>query len=394
MVRVFRYRLYPTPAQDRAMREQLALCCELYNAALQERREAYRKTGKGRTYSQQSADLKEIRELRPEYAAVFFHLLQDVLRRVDRAFQSFFRRVKAGERPGYPRFKRGGRYQTFVYPDGAKVVAGNKRLRLPGIGSVKIKLHRPLKGDHGSTLVTLDSDGHWYAALTCRDVPTHPRQATGRDVGVDVGLATFAATTAGVAKAIPNPRLLKAARVDLLRAQRRVSRCQRGSKRRCKAVALLAKHHARLRHARRDFQYKTACRLVRRYDRIFIEDLKIKGLAGGWLAGSIYDAAWAQFARILTSKAEEAGCEVVRVDPRGTSQECSVCGADVPKTLAVRMHRCPHCGLVVNRDVNAAWNILRRGRRRQGAVPVGACKDLRIPNLGQSARSGSRHNHL
>jgi putative transposase len=384
--RVYRYRLYPTRSQALALLGLLDLLRELYNAALQERREAYRATGQSPSCYDQQKALPEVREVRPEYQAIHTHLLQDVLTRLERAFGAFFRRVKAGQKPGYPRFKGRGRYRTFTFKDvangnGAKLVSGGQRVRLAGIGNVKLKMHRPYEGRLKQISVTLDGDGHWYAALVCDEVPPKPLPATGRAVGIDVGLTTFAALSDG--GMVANPRPLASARVKVLRAQRRVSRRKRGSQRRRKARVLLAKRHARVRNARRDFHHKTACDLVRRYDRMTVEDLNVKGLAGGMLARPVHDAAWAEFTSILTSKAEEAGREVVRVDPRGTSQMCSACGAEVRKTLAVRIHDCPHCGYVADRDTNAARNIQRRGHRRRGGALKAAADDPRSPLLAR-----------
>lgn len=368
------------------MRETLERMRELYNAALQERRDAYRATGKAPTCYQQQKSLIEVRAARPEYQAIHTHLLQDALTRLDRAFQAFFRRVKAGEKAGYPRFRGKGRYRTFTFKDvshgnGAKLVSGGRRVRLAGIGNVKVKLHRPYEGRVKQVSVTLDGDGHWYVALSCDDVPAKPMPVTGREVGVDVGIATFAALSDGTM--VANPRPLETARREMVRAQRRVTRRKRGSNRRRKAVRVLARKHCRVRNARNDFHHKVALDLVRRYDRIAIEDLNVKGLAGGMLARQVADAGWAQFARILASKAESAGRELVRVDPRGTSQLCSACGAEVPKDLSVRVHRCPHCGYTADRDINAARNVQRRGHRRRGGVADGLAEDPRSPLLAR-----------
>jgi putative transposase len=385
--RTFRYRLSPTPAQERALHGTLDLLRELYNAALQERRDAYRATGQGRSYYDQAADLRDVRALRPEFAGLHFHLLQDALRRCDRAFHAFFRRCKAGEAPGYPRFKGRDRYRTFTFPDaangnGAKLCAGGKRLRLTGIGNLKIKLHRPYEGRLKQISVTRDGDGHWYACLVCEDVPIKPLESTGRQVGIDLGITTFADLSDG--GKVENPRPLESARVEVLRAQRRVSRRQRGSNRRRKAVKVLAGKHARVRRVRRDFHHKTAYQLVHNYDRIGIEDLHVQGLARGMLAKQVHDAAWAEFTEILAAKAECAGRDLVKVEPRGTSQECSACHAEVRKTLAVRIHDCPHCGFSADRDHNAARNIEHRlGRSRRGGALNAAADDPRSPLLGR-----------
>lgn len=371
VLRVYKFRLYPTAAQERALGHTLDLLRAVYNAALEERREAYRKQGVSITKAAQEKSLTEIKRDCPAYASVHTHLLQDVTTRLDRAFRGFFRRVKAGQAPGFPRFKARDRYNTFTFKDagrgnGAAFVAGGKRVRLTGIGNVKVKVHREMEGALKTLGVTRDGCGHWYAIVT-REVDPKPLPPTEREVGIDVGLATFAATSDG--EMIANPRPLETARLRVERAQRRVSRRAKGSRRRRKARVLLAKAHAYVRDARRDFHHKTARSLVERHDRIVVEDLNVKGLARGMLAKSVHDAGWGQFLTILATKAEDAGREVVRVNPSGTSQQCSACGATVAKSLAVRVHRCP-CGYTDDRDVNAARNILRLGQSLRGVAPT------------------------
>jgi len=387
MLRVFRYRLYPTKGQDAALRETTWRLRQLYNAALEERREAYRKQGVSLSGYAQMAEIKQLRLAAPEYGLIHVHLLQDVLTRLDRAYRAFFRRIKAGEKPGFPRFKGRGRYRTFTFKDaknrnGVRLVAGGKRLDLTGIGKVKIKLHRPIAGTVKQVSVTLSGDGHWYAAFACDGVPATPLPQTGETVGIDLGITTFAALSKG--NPVDNPRPYEAALRGLRTAQRRVSRRRRGSVRRRKAVVLLAKRHDKVRCVRRDFHHKVALDLVRRFDTIFVEDLNVKGLARSFLAKQVHDAAWSSFMYIIRAKAESAGREVVAVDPRGTSQQCSGCGAEVPKSLSERVHRCPECGLVEDRDVNAAKNIEWRGQRLRGGVSSGRPNEPRSPDLGEA----------
>jgi len=384
VVRVYRYRLYPTRGQEAVLHETLWRLRELYNAALQHRRDAYRSRRQTVSAYAQMAEIRGVREVRPEYAAIHTHLLQDVITRLDRAYRAFFRRCKAGEKPGFPRFKGRGRYRTFTFKDaanhnGVRLVAGGKRVKLAGIGNVKVKLHRPVEGRIKQASVSLDGDGHWYIAFVCDDVPTRPLPATGKSVGIDVGLTTFAALGDGTM--VANPRPMASARVGLVRAQRKVSRRKRGSARRRKSVALLAKHHARVSRVRKDFHHKVALDIVRRFDSVAVEDLNVKGLASGMLAKSVHDAGWAAFTTILAAKAESAGREFFAVDPRGTSQECSGCHATVRKGLHVRVHACPHCGLVLDRDVNAALNIQGRGQRLREGVVDGLAEDPRSPYL-------------
>lgn len=371
VLRVYRYRLYPTRVQEQTLHRTLELLRELYNAALQERKDAYRRLGVTISAYGQMAELREVRKVCPEFADVHTHLLQDAITRLDRAYRAFFRRVKAGEKAGFPRFKGRGRYRTFTFKDaknhnGARLLAGGKRIKLTGIGNVKVKLHRQIQGHIKQVSVSRSGDGHWYVALTCDDVPTKPLPATGKSVGLDLGITTFAALSDGTT--VDNPRPFEAAQRQLAAAQRRVARRKRGSKRRRKAVALLAKQHERVRRIRLDHHHKVALDLVRRFDLIAVEKLNIKGLARARLAKQVHDAGWGQFTTILAGKAECAGREFIAVDPRGTSQECSGCGAVVRKGLSVRVHDCPTCGLVEDRDVNAAKNVQARGHRARGGA--------------------------
>lgn len=381
MVRVYRYRLRPTPAQERALLETLARLRELYNAALQERRDAYRLLHASLTAYGQMKSLVEVRKVRPEYAAIHTHLLQDVISRLERAYAAFFRRLKAGQKPGFHRFKGRDRYRTFTFKDagkgrGAAIVAGGKRVRLFGIGQVKVRLHRPIEGNVKQVSVTLSGDRHWYIAFVCDNVPAQPLPAIGVDVGIDVGLKAFLATSDG--EVVDNPRLMARAAAEVARAQRCVARRKRGSRRRRKAVAILSKKHAHVQNQRRDFHHKTARALVQAYDVIAVEDLNVKGLAGGMLAKSVADVGWGSFLRILAGKAESAGREVVKVPPAGTSQRCAMCGATVPKTLAERTHSCG-CGFVEDRDVNAALNIRGLGRSLRRGAAVALPNDPRSP---------------
>jgi putative transposase len=386
MVRVYRYRLYPSRAQHVVMLGILWLLRELYNAALQHRSDVYRRTGETVSAYTQMREIAGIREVRPEYQAIHTHLLQDAITRLDRAFSAFFRRCKAGDLPGYPRFKGRDRYRTFTFKDashnnGVRLAAGGKRVKLAGVGNVKLKLHRPVEGRIKQASVTLSGDGHWYVAFACDGVQPNPLPATGASIGVDVGITTFAALSNG--ELVSNPRPYETAQQALGKAQRVVSRRKRGSHRRRKATRKLAKRHDKVSRVRLDFHHKTALDLVRRFDVIAVENLNVKGLAQMALAKQVHDAGWAQFTNIIRAKAEKAGREVVAVDPRGTSQECSGCGAVVKKGLGVRVHTCA-CGLVLDRDTNAAINIASRGHRLRGGL--NAPVEPRSPYLAVSGR--------
>ena len=390
MLRVYRYRLYPTAAQDTAMRWTLDRLRELYNAALEERIGAYRKRGLSLSGYSQMAELKAVRAERPEYASMHVHLLQDAVTRLDKAYRAFFRRLKAGGPAGFPRFRGKGRYTSFTFKDaknrnGVAFDEKAKHLRLTGMGTLKVKVHRPTEGVLKQVTITLGGDGHWYACLCCADVPTKPLPATGQSVGIDIGISTFAALSDGTM--VANPRHYERTQAKLRRIQRIVSRRRnKRSNRRRKAVALLAKHADRVRRTRLDFHHKVAAGIVRRFDRIAVEDLNVRGLAMGRLAKQVSDAGWAQFTTILASAAECAHREFVAVDPRGTSQRCSGCGTVVPKKLSVRIHDCPSCGLVLDRDENAARNIEGRGHRLRGGMIDGSPDEPRSPYLAVCGR--------
>jgi putative transposase len=306
--------------------------------------------------------------------------LHDVLLRVERAFQAFFRRVKAGETPGYPRFQGRHRYHSFTYPQygGGAVVAGGV-LSLSKIGRVPIRLHRPLEGFPKTVAISREADG-WYACISCADVLAQPLPPTGHETGIDVGLKVFLVTAHGVV--FKNPRHYRKAERYLRKCQRRVSRRKKGSHRRKKAVQLVAKAHQDVRCQRTDFHHKTALALVREHDTIYLEDLQVRNLVRNQhLAKSISDAGWAQFRTILGGKAAYAGRRVIAVNPAYTSQGCSGCGALVQKCLSVRTHVCTACGLVMDRDENAAINILRAGQALRGVPALAGALNREAPSL-------------
>jgi putative transposase len=358
MRKTFKYRLYPTGNQAQALDHQLGEARRLYNAALQERRDAYQSAGISLRYDDQANQLKDIRAERACDLANF-SCSQDVLRRVDKTFKAFFRRVKNGEKPGYPRFKSRFRYDSITFPsygDGCRL-RDNGKLYVQGVGEIKVKLHRPVAGRIKTVSVKREA-GCWYVCFSV-EVEDLADSVLYEDIGIDLGLSSFAVLSDGTV--IENPRWYKQAQAKLRLAQRRVARGKRGSKGRRKAVALLQRAHAKVRHQRRDFHHQTARRLLDTYSVIYVEALTIKGLAGGMLAREVNDAGWGQFLQILRDKAAEAGRVVFGVNPSGTSQTC-VCGASVPKTLSQRWHDCPECGLSLARDHVSALVIQGLGR--------------------------------
>jgi putative transposase len=370
--KTYKYRLMPTPEQSRALETVLWSCRTLYNVALEQRKTWWQRGQDiGASYYQQKAELPDLKDACPEYAEVNAQVLQDVILRVERTYQAFFRRLKNGETPGYPRFQGQRRYHSFTFPQyGGGAVLDGSILSLSKIGRIPLRLHRSPHGTPKTVTISREADG-WYVCISCADVPAAPLALTGNETGIDVGLKVFLTTADG--EVVENPRQYRKTEKHLAKAQRRVSRRKKGSKRRRKAVQLLAQKHQKVRRQRRDFHHKTALYLLRTYDVLYLEDLQVRNLLKHHhLAKSISDAGWATFRTILTSKAAYAGKWVVAVSPAFTSQDCSGCGERVPKSLSVRTHSCPSCGLVLDRDENAAPNILRAGQARQGAVAVAA----------------------
>ena len=369
--RTFKYRVYPTHAQDATLHAQVDEACRLYNAAIQERRDAWRQARHSVSYYEQANQLKAIRA-DGSLALANFSACQDVLRRVDKAFRAYFSRVKASQKAGYPRFKPRQRYDSLTFPaygDGCRL-RETGRLYLQGVGNLKIKLHRPIAGQIKTVSVKRES-GKWYALFSCEDAPA-PLPPSAATVGIDIGLTTFATLSDG--SEIANPRHLRAVYRQLRIAQRRVARRKPGSNGRRKAVRQLQHTHARVQHQRIDFHHKVSRDLVNRFGLLVIEDLNVKGLARAMLAGPVHDAGWASFLAKLDYKAASAGRRVMRVNPAGTTQRCSSCGTHVPKLLSQRWHDCPTCGLSLSRDDNAAREILRLGLSLAGVTwPAGAC---------------------
>jgi putative transposase len=377
-VKAYKFKFKQNASFAAACNVTLDICRELYNAALQERRDAYKIKRVSINYHAQAIQLPQIKEIRAEVGDVYSQVLQDVLRRVEESFAGFFRRVKEGKTPGYPRFKPASRYDSFTYPQSGFRLAGD-RLHLSKIGSCRIHLSRLIEGKIKTCTIKREVDG-WYVIFAVEENQCRYFPKTGDRVGIDVGIENFATLSTG--EAIRNPEFLPESERELKTAQRCVARrSNKRSKRRGKAVKLLAKKHQKIARQRADFHHKTALKIVREFDRIAVEDLKIKGMVKNHhLAKSISDAGWGQFTMILTSKAESAGRKVIKVNPSYTSQDCAKCGARVHKTLAAREHRCESCGFVAHRDHNAALNIEKRGALASGMILDSESCEPRIPN--------------
>lgn len=356
--KAFLYRLYPSRTQERLLDSTLETCRRFYNDCLAERKTAWEEEQRSVGKVEQLRQVKERKATNPWAKDIHSHVLQTVVGDLDKAFDAFFRRVKAGATAGYPRFKGRNRWRSFglkEYGNGFKL--DGRRLKLSGIGRVRVRWHRPIEGQI-KTLRISKKAGKWYASFSCViDEPTRLPQ-TGKDVGIDVGLSALITTSEGDKK--EHPRFYRNAQRALRVAQRRVARRKKGGSNRRVAVAQLQRQHERIANARKDFLNKLANDLVQRYDRIALEDLVITRMVHGNLAKSILDAGWGYLVQRLTHKAANAGRVVVLVDPGYTSKTCSQCGATFEGlTLKDRWVTCA-CGLSLDRDHNAAINILKR----------------------------------
>ena len=369
MYLTYRYRILPTKRQHRALEAILESQRQLYNAALEERIDAYRKTGIRRTYFDQSKALTEWRHSDEDGARLPVTLQRATLKRLDDAYRGFFRRLKRGMKPGFPRFKGVGRFDSFGFRVFEAISLKNQKLRFKGMpGGLRIHMHRPLPCEPLIKRCTFRRDAKgWMVGfeLFLAPMPTRVFQQT---VGVDLGVTTFAALSDG--NVIPSLRAARKAERRLKILQRSSSRKRRGSKSSLRAKNLLRCCHAAVARRRMNHLHQASAHLVRKYDLIAVEALQIKSLADGVLAKDVRDASWSIFLSLLGYKAERAGARVVKVAPHNTSQDCSRCGTKVPKGLSDRRHDCPNCGLSLDRDLNAARNILSRAGVGPGLLNV------------------------
>ena len=339
----------------------LGAFCDLYNACLQQRIEAYHRRRISLRYGNQAAELKAVREADERLGSFSFSAEQQVLRRLDRAFGAFFGRVKRGGKAGFPRFRAKSMFDSadFRVGDGL-TIRKNKRLGIVGIpGEIKVRWHRDLPATAKvSAAVVSRSCGKWYVCFQIELPDAEPIERKFTPIGIDLGLTSLVALSNG--ETIATPQYTRIASKRQRRLQRSLSRCKRGSNRRQKAKMRLARHSACTANQRRDFSHKLSASLATRFSHIAFENLNIKGLAAGMLAKSVHNAAWSQLILHTTYKAESAGGVVEGVRPHGTTIDCSGCGEPVPKTLRERTHMCPACGLVLSRDHNAALNVLAR----------------------------------
>jgi putative transposase len=392
MNKTYQFRMYPTKKQETTLNEWLALCCQVYNAALQERRDAYRMAGISLGFAHQCAELPACKDVCPELAQVNAQVLQNVVKRVDLAFQAFFRGGKTGEKMGFPRFKSRMRYHSLTFPQYAPsgkhgsfslVHEGNHqgKLILSKIGHVKMVMHRPIQGRPKTAIVKRTPTGKWFVSICCEQVEPITLAPSEEQVGIDVGLNSFAYLSDG--SHIDNPHFFREEERALAKALRRRDKEVKGSKERRKRNRVVARIHERIGNRRQNFIGQQVALLVKRFGLIAVEALVVRNLVKNpQLAKSISDVAWSAFVTSLVAKAEETARQVVKVPPAYTSQTCSCCGHRKALPLSVRVYECVVCGLVMDRDHNASVNILAEACGRAGRV---------IPEAPGTGTVGSRH---
>ncbi len=363
-----KYRIFPTKAQERKLADTLETCRQVYNSLLNDRKFQYELRGKSPSRYDQQKMFPQWSKDFPEVKAVHSQVLQNVAVRVDLAHRAFFRRLEAGETPGFPR-RKGDGYGSFCYPQsGFKV--GNSTVSLSLFGKqekVKAKLHRPVTGKV-KTCCIHRAGRKWFACFSVEQEDAFLPKSEDT-IGLDAGLNSFLALSNG--DFIDNPCFFRRDEKALAKVGRKQAKTKKGSKERRKVNKALSRIHERIRNRRHDFVHQTARRIVNRFGVIAVEKLNVKGMVtpinpkNHCLAKSISDASWSMFRTILTSKAESAGREVIAVNPAYTSQDCSVCGyrpdgfeGRTKKKLGDRWHHCPMCTASLDRDINAAINIL------------------------------------
>ena len=368
MLRSIEAKLYPTPAQVETLDNWLQTCCRVYNQALEQRIKAYKRRKESVSLYDQFGMLTEWRERISTVDAVPAQFARDALRRLDKGFKAFFRRLKSGQKPGFPRFRAKDRYTTLECLVSGSYIRPGNLLRIPKLGLVSFRAgNQQIPGTQKLLRIIKRASG-WFAQVLVDDgQPVPPKVPVQTSIGVDVGLTTFAALSTG--EKISNPRFARKSQRKVRSASRNLSRKQKRSKNRRKALIKLQRAHEKIKAQRKSFAHQHSRDLVNRFDLIAVEKLNIAGLARGKLSKSILDAAWGMFLFQLTYKAECAGRQVIQVNPRGTSQTCPNCGAIKKKNLSERVHECP-CGLTCDRDQAAARVILLRALGVAGVLPA------------------------
>ncbi len=362
MQRTYQYRLYPYQEQEDALDTILRQSCLLYNETLKHRRDVYKYTGQSVSYPAQWERFREDRKARLEdFGLLNATSVQQLLRRLDKTFVAFFRRLKDGDKPGFPRFKPAQRFRSVEYRHGDGLKLTGDRLHVQHVGEVKVKLHRDVPEGCLQHVVVTRKAGKWFVSFQGDDgnEPAKPR-TDGKEIGIDMGLHSLLACSDGTL--INNPRWLRRSLKKLRKAQRALARKTRFSWRWWQCKRRVEALHAKIANQRKDYLHRLTYRMTKSFARIAVEDVSPRFMiANRHLALSASDASWAMFRSMLDYKAERAGCVVLEVDAKHTSQACSGCGLIEKKRLSQRWHSC-RCGTELDRDVNAAVNILNKAR--------------------------------
>lgn len=366
MRKTYKYRVYPTGKQEKTMLAILESCRWLYNQLLEQRKTLWETQKKGISLYQQQAGIAKLIAVNPSLENVYSQTKQNIAVRIDLAFKAFFRRCKSGEKPGYPRFRGKNWYDSFTYPQdngSFKLTENDTRIYLSKIGNVKIKYHQKLQGKMKTCVVKRSPTGKWYVCISCLDIVSKKLKASKKQVGIDVGLKTFATFSDG--NVIENPRFFKHSEKMLAKAQRKLAKQKMATPERAKAKNVVAKAHEKIKHHRDNFTHQESRKIVNAYGLIVVEDLDIKNMIVkgqfSTIRKGIADVAWSEFGRRLAYKAENAGRQFIAVNPAYTTQDCSACGNRQIMKLPERTYVCPVCGLEMDRDMNAAKNILAVG---------------------------------
>jgi putative transposase len=362
MLRAYKFRVYPSREQITRFEKTLRSCCFLYNSALQERKYA-QEFHKRLNYYDQQAELPGLKKALPEYRRIYSQVLQDVLRRLEKAFEGFF------NGRGHPRFKPAWRYNSFTYPQKGFKILPNGHVEFSKLGKLRMFVHRKILGKIKTLTIKRDRVGDWFVIITAESPDIKPREIKSV-ITIDVGLEKLLMLSSG--EYVEPPQFSKRSEKHLARLQRLLSLKKPGSKNREKARTRIAKLHRKIERQRSDFLHKLSRKLVDRTDLLVFEKLQIHNMVKNHhLSKSIYDASWGRLIQFCSYKASTAGKKVELIDPRGTTQRCSGCGTVVEKSLSQRVHRCPTCGLLLDRDLNTTFNMLEQiGRGTPESTPV------------------------
>lgn len=372
-VRTFKYRIYPSKKQQHRLVNFFKICKTIYNELIELNKSSYESEKK----SLSKFDFNN--HLSGKYSQIHSQVRQNVSDRVHKAFQNFFRKVKdpSCKKKGFPRFK--SRVRSITYPQSGFKFVSDKKLYTSKIGNIPIVLHRVPKGVCKTMTIKQNYANQWFALFSCEIDYPEKTHISNEEVGIDVGISKYATLSNG--NVTENPRHILKSKRKLKLLHRRLSRKKKGSNNRNKARFRLAKGYVNITNQREDFLHKLSRNIVNDYSFIAIEDLEIRSMVTNHhLARSINDASWNTFFQFLEYKAITSGSKIVKVNPSGTTQICSKCGNEVKKTLSVRIHECSFCGLSIDRDLNAAKNILSTA----GHVESYACEDHVRPSFEEA----------